>query len=196
MSRKPRQRRIRTKDAGSIPRLRPKPGPGDVYIEELVSARTGRELRYRNIGEHPLTLAHARGRISDEQFAAGEELRRLYELRALSGRDSTDIAPRSGGRADIPFAQAQVDAIRRLGRIRDRLKKRDWIILEKFCGEGWPMAEAVRVATVCHRSGVLQRVHEALDELIEARGAPRTQQREDCPEMSSIQRSGKPVNME
>ena len=65
--------------------------------------------------------------------------------------------------------QAQVDAIRRLGRIRERLKKRDWIILEKFCGEGWSMAEAVRSATICHRSGVLQRVQEALDELVEAR---------------------------
>jgi hypothetical protein len=59
--------------------------------------------------------------------------------------------------------------MRRLGRIRERLKRRDWIILEKFCGEGWPMAEAVRAATICHRSGILQRVQEALDELVEAR---------------------------
>jgi hypothetical protein len=169
MSHRPRAQRSRTRDAQASLRRKPKPGPGDVYVEELVSAKTGRELRYRNIGEHPLTLAHARGRISDEQFVAGEELRRLYELRALSGRDSTDMAPRGGGARDLPFTQSQVDAMRRLGQIRERLKKRDWIILEKFCGEGWPMAEAVRMATVCHRSGVLQRVHEALDELIEAR---------------------------
>jgi len=173
MSRKPRARKCGTDEARPTLRLRPKPGPGAVYIEELVSAKTGRELRYRNIGEHPLTLAHARGRISNEQFAAGDELRRLFELRARSGRDSTDIAPGTGACADIPFTQSQVDAIRRLGRMRERLKKRDWIILEKLCGEGWPMAEAVRAATVCHRSGVLQRVQEALDELIEARSRRR-----------------------
>ncbi len=172
MSRKSRPRKNCTKSANAPGIFRPKAGPGDVYVEELVSAKTGRELRLRNIGEHPLTLAHARGRISDEQFAAGEELRALYELRACSGVDSTCMAPgKGGGRADICFAQSQVDAMRRLAQLRDRLKRRDWLILEKFCGEGWPMAEAVRAATVCHRSGVLQRVHEALDELVEARAA-------------------------
>ena len=169
MSRKTRPRNSRAVGSLSVLRPKPKAGPGSVYVEELVSARTGRELRYRNIGEHPLTLAYARGRISDAQFAAGDELRQLFEFRALSGRDSTDFAPGTGTCTDLPFTQAQVDAIRRLGRIRERLKKRDWIILEKFCGEGWSMAEAVRSATICHRSGVLQRVQEALDELVEAR---------------------------
>jgi hypothetical protein len=172
MSKRFRQRKSRAKGADAPGISRPKAGPGDVYVEELVSAKTGRELRLRNIGEHPLTLAHARGRISDEQFAAGEELRALYELRAFSGVDSTCMAPgKGGGRADIGFSQSQVDAMRRLAQLRDRLKRRDWIILEKFCGEGWSMAEAVRAATICHRSGILQRVHEALDELVEARTA-------------------------
>ncbi|MGD0190177.1 MAG: hypothetical protein ABSD74_05515 [Rhizomicrobium sp.] len=164
MSRKPQsQKKIRAV------RRAPKGGPGDVYVEELVSARTGCETRFRNIGEHPLTLAHARGRISDDQFAAGEELRRLYELRVVTGRDSTEMSPGGGTRTDVAFTQTQVEAMRKLGKIRDQLKKRDWVILEKFCGEGWPMADAVRAATVCHRSGVLQRVQEALDELIDAR---------------------------
>ncbi|HEY5046727.1 MAG TPA: hypothetical protein VII49_01740 [Rhizomicrobium sp.] len=169
MSRKSRTRKSRTGDAQSVARPRPKPGPGAVYVEELVSAKTGRELRYRNVGEHPLTLAHARGRLSNEQFAAGDELRKLCELRHASGRDSTVFVPGAGVCTDIPYTQTQMDAIRRIGRIREQLKKRDWIILEKFCGEGWPMAEAVRAATVCHRSGVLQRIQEALDELIETR---------------------------
>lgn len=166
MSRK--QRRSQSHAQARI--LKPKAGPGDVYVQEFVSAKTGRELRYRNIGEHPLTLAHARGRISDEQFSAGEEFRRLWELRALTGFDSTAYVPRSGGSSNVPFGQAQVDAMRRLGQFRDRLKRRDWTIIEKFCGEGWPMAESVRSATICHPSGVLQRVHEALDELVEAQG--------------------------
>ena len=170
MRRKSRPRKGQTANTPSNRRLEPKAGPGDVYVQEFVSARTGRELRYRNIGEHPLTLAHARGRISDEQFTAGEEFRSLWEFRALSGRDSTEIVPGAGAYSDIPFSQVQIEAMRRLGRIRERLKGRDWTILEKFCGEGWPMAEAVRAATICHPSGVLQRVHEALDELIEARG--------------------------
>ncbi|HEY6577873.1 MAG TPA: hypothetical protein VIY09_00995 [Rhizomicrobium sp.] len=152
-------------------RFAPKPGPGDLYVRELVSARTGREQRYRNIGEHPLTLAHARGRISDDQFAAGDELRSLCALRAASGRDSTDMAPGAGGAGPrLAFTQTQIDAGRRLERLRFRIKTRDWIILEKFCGEGWSMAEAVRAATLCHPSGVLFRVQEALDELVAARG--------------------------
>lgn len=163
-SRKPREVRVRS---GNMP----KPGPGDIYVREFVSARTGREQRYRNIGEHPLTLAHARGKIDDEQYAAGDELRRLYEMRAVSGRDSTDMAPGTGSSGlRVPFSQLQVDAIRRLERLRTRIKERDWIILEKFCGEGWSMAEAVRAATLCHPSGVLFRVQEALEELVSARG--------------------------
>jgi len=168
MSRRSRKARPRQ---GAPKRYEPKAGPSDVYVRELVSARTGREERYRNIGEHPLTLAHARGRISDEQFAAGEELRRLYELRALSGQDSTLMMPGSGGAgAGLPIREAQLDAARRVDRLRSRLKDRDWIIVEKFCGEGWSMAEAVRAATLCHPSGVLYRVQEALDELVAACG--------------------------
>jgi len=150
-------------------RYRPKAGPGSVFVEEFVPAKTGREKRTRNIGEHPLTLAHARGKISDDQFAAGEEVRKLYELRELSGKDSTTLI--SGGAAGprAPFTQSQIDAIRRLDHIRARLSERDWIIVEKFCGEGWSMADAVRAATICHPSSVLYRVQEALEELVAAR---------------------------
>jgi len=167
-----RRRSRKSRPKQSAPkRFAPKPGPSDVYVREFVSARTGREERYRNIGEHPLTLAHARGKISDEQFAAGEELRRLYELCALSGQDSTLMTPGSGGAgATLPITEAQLDAVRRLERLRSRLKHRDWIIVEKFCGDGWSMAEAVRAATLCHPSGVLFRVQEALDELVIACG--------------------------
>jgi hypothetical protein len=165
-------RRLRRKPATSSAD-RPRPGPGAVLVEEVVSLETGREKRLRNVGEHPLTLAHARGRISDEQFAAGEELRRLWELRGVSGRDSTTLSTGSGSGARLPFTQVQVDAIRRLDRIRQKLKTRDWIILGKFCGEGWSMAEAVRAATMCHPSGVLMRVQEALEELVVARGGTR-----------------------
>jgi hypothetical protein len=148
-------------------RFAPRSGPGGVYVQEFVSARTGRELRYRNIGEHPLTLAHARGKITSEQFAAGEEVRGLYGLRALTGHDSTQMTPGSGGAHPcVPLTDAQLDAARRLDALRARLKTRDWIIVEKFCGEGWSMAEAVRAATLCHPSGVLFRVQEALDELV------------------------------
>ena len=166
MSRRSRKSRVRQ---SAEKRYIPKPGPSDVYIREFVSARTGREERYRNIGEHPLTLAYARGRISNEQFAAGEELRRLCELRALSGQDSTLMTPGSGGSGpSVPITEAQLDAARRLERLRERLKERDWIIVEKFCGEGWSMADAVRAATLCHPSGVTLRVQEALDELVAA----------------------------
>lgn len=143
-----------------------------MFVEERVGEKGAQERRTRNIGEHPLTLAHAKGRISDEQFAAGEEVRQLWELRALSGHDSTTLSTGGGSGARLPFTQSQVDAIRRLDHFRDWLKARDWIIVEKFCGEGWSMADAVRAATVCHPSGVLMRVQEALEELVAARGGP------------------------
>ena len=170
MSRKSRKKSAAANGAAPETRFKPKAGPGAVFVDELVSARTGREKRTRNIGEHPLTLAHARGRISDDQFAAGEEVRRLYELRGMSGRDSTMMSAGGGPGARLPFTQSQVDAIRRLDHIRQKLKARDWVIVEKFCGEGWSMAEALRAATVCHPSGVLMRVQEALEELVAARG--------------------------
>lgn len=166
MSRKARRKKS---EAPIVARFKPKAGPGSVFVDEFVSAKTGREKRTRNIGEHPLTLAHARGKISDDQFAAGEELRRLYELRGVSGHDSTLLTTGGGSGARLPFTQVQVDAIRRLDRIRARLKERDWIIVEKFCGEGWSMAEAVRAATACHPSSVVMRVQEALEELAAAR---------------------------
>jgi hypothetical protein len=166
------QRKKRARKSPST-RLAPILGPGGIYIREFVSARTGREERYRNIGEHPLTLAHARRKISDEQYAAGDGFRTLCELRLGSSRDSTDMVPGAGGAgAELRFAQTQIDAGRELERLRARMKTRDWIIIEKFCGEGWSMAEAVRAATLCHPSGVLFRVQEALDELIAAGEAP------------------------
>jgi hypothetical protein len=169
MSKRPRKQRPRQP---SPTRLGPKAGPGDIYVREFVSARTGREERYRNIGEHPLTLAHARRKISDEQFAAGEQFRALCESRLCSSRDSTDMVPGSGGGgAELRFTQARIDAVRELERLRRHIKTRDWTILEKFCGEGWSMAEAVRAATLCHPSGVLFRVQEALDELVATMGA-------------------------
>jgi hypothetical protein len=168
-----RQRQQRPPKAPSE-HLGPKTGPGGVYIREFVSARTGREERFRNIGEHPLTLAHARQKISDEQYAAGNEFRELCELRLGSNRDSTDMVPGAGGGgADVRFTQTQIDAARELERLRARIKTRDWIILERFCGEGWSMVEAVRAATLCHPSGVIFRVQEALDELVAARGGVR-----------------------
>jgi hypothetical protein len=163
-----RQRKQHTRQSPGT-RLGPLPGPNGIYVREFVSARTGREERYRNIGEHPLTLAHARRKISDAQFAAGDEFRALCELRLGGTRDSTDMVPGAGGATpECCFTQTQIDAGRRLEQLRAGLKARDWIILEKFCGEGWSMAEAVRAATLCHPSGVLFRVQEALDELIEA----------------------------
>ncbi len=170
MSKKLRKRKLRdTEDTLAEARYRPKAGPGSVFVEEFASAKTGGEKRLRNVGEHPLTLAYARGKISDEQFAAGEEVRRLYELRGTSGRDSTAMNVGGGGGLSMPFTQTQVDAIRRLDHFRARLKTRDWIIVEKFCGEGWSMAESVRAATACHPSGVLLRLQESLDELVAAR---------------------------
>ena len=169
MSRRPRKQRA---THATLKRFVPKPGPGDLYVREFLSARTGREERFRNIGEHPLTLAHARGKISDDHFAAGEKLRRLCWQRGASGRDSTEMTRGSGGSGHTGLSDMQIDAVHGLEKLRSRIKTRDWIILEKFCGEGWSMAESVRAATLCHPSGILFRMLEALDELVAACGGP------------------------
>lgn len=150
---------------------RPKAGPGQQFVRELIDARQGHAKRLRNVGEHPLTLAHARGRISDAQFHAGEHYRDLYEKRGRSGRDSTQ--PVIGGGSGEPWAQQQVDAIRALSKIERRLTRPNRIIVKFFCGEGWSMAQAVHQAVRCHQDAILSRVCEALDDLDDVIGGRR-----------------------
>ena len=154
--------------AREIQALDPAPrGPGiDPIIEELAGTSTGRRLRWRNSGEHPLTLAFERGKINAEQFAAGEEMRNIVERLARSGRDSTDFLGVSGGGMSTPWTDLQSSSVRKIQEFERRLSRADYVICRKFCGEGYEMVEAVRAARIrFDKNRVVARVCEALDAL-------------------------------
>lgn len=123
----------------------------------------------RPVDDHPLVLAHTRGKIDDEQFAAGKWLRDLCETLEKSGRDSTQLDGVRGGSSAQPWTDAQSHAAITLGILRDLLggdRAPNWVICRAFCGDGWSMADAVRKANIpCSPHGILPRVQEALDAL-------------------------------
>jgi hypothetical protein len=143
----------------------PKPGPGQVFVQE--GERESRH--YRNVGNHPLDLALDRGQIRPELHLAGNTYRAMFERLGRSGIDATQMMLSGGGGAQsVPFTDAQVDAVRTMERIEKLMPKRCYRIVRKFCGEGYPMVEAVMQATSCHPSSVKYRINEALEELDDA----------------------------
>jgi len=142
-------------------------GPGvDPVIEDFAEYSVGRSLRWVNSGEHPLTLAYHQGRITFEQFCAGEHLRTLCERLNSSGRDSTDLERVRGGGQQTPWSRAQAESAQEIGRIKQRLSRADYTICRKFCGEGYTMVEAVRAARIrFDKNRVTARVCDALDAL-------------------------------
>lgn len=145
-----------------------KAGPGQVLVDEPIAHGSGhgQVKRTRNIGEHQLTLAKARGKITDRQYDAGMVYRALHDLKFRSGRDSTDLDVVSGGGSSTPYTQRQADAMRDLGDIHARLSLTDGKIVENFCGKDYEMTEAVMRITGCHPSGVIYRLREAVDSLV------------------------------
>jgi hypothetical protein len=140
-----------------------KVGPGQIYVRERSGNALNAPMRFNNVGNHPLDLAHARGKILSSLYAAGTEYRDMFELRARSGRDSTDPSPGGAG-STAPWTQTQADAINQLKDIEHQLKPADLVIVRKFCGEGFSMVEALRAANIPFSAhGVVDRVCEALE---------------------------------
>lgn len=169
-----------------IASLGPAPrGPGaDPIIEAIAEGHHKRTLRWRNSGEHPLTLAFERGQITASHFAAGENLRVLCETLASTGKDSTDIERISGGGTKTPWTQRQAEAVQELAAIERRLNKQDWAICRKFCGEGYTMLGALRSAGIrFNKHRVTSRVCLALDYLAgnKKKGAHKRRNRRKAP---------------
>ena len=165
------RKRTRTRNKTSIsivPREEPyvpKPGPGQVFVQE--GERESRH--YRNVGNHPLDLALERKQITPELHSAGNTYRAMFERLGRSGIDATQMMLSGGGGAqNVPFTDAQVDAIRTMEKIEKLMPKRCYRIVRKFCGEGYAMAEAVMQVTPCHPSNVKYRMIEALEGLDDA----------------------------
>lgn len=71
------------------------------YVEQSIEDPFGcRQAVLVNVGESPLAWLHARGHLSERQYAAGDRLRADWEKAGLGARVtmSWDAAPREGGR--------------------------------------------------------------------------------------------------
>ncbi|MCP1469924.1 hypothetical protein J3E64_001611 [Sphingobium sp. OAS761] len=71
------------------------------HVEHYVEGPDGRSQRVQvHLGESPLAWLHARGHISQRQYAAGDKLREDWERAGLGPRVTMrwDGAPRTGGR--------------------------------------------------------------------------------------------------
>jgi hypothetical protein len=79
--------------------------------------RGGRSVTV-NLAESPLTWLHARGHLTDRQFAAGERLRSDYELAQFSGALTMRWDPvrlKSNGDHGLNSTERQIAAKRRFG---------------------------------------------------------------------------------
>lgn len=77
------------------------------HVERSVEDQQGRRQNVRvNLGESPLSWLHARGRLSERQYLAGEAIRLDWEKAGLGPRMTMrwDAAPLSKGRRGAPSA--------------------------------------------------------------------------------------------
>lgn len=160
--------------------------------EEFAEGSVGARTRWRNIGEHPLTMLHARnklGCIDDEEspqthdtrprfdcpgcnrLAAGMEFRIAYEMMHGSGKDSTQ--PRIGGGMRPDLSEAQQNAGLIVAQIRAKLSRKNYLIVEALCGKGCAARDAILAAQIPFDNHLMPRLQEALDDLVDAVGSKR-----------------------
>lgn len=162
----------------------PKPGPGQVFEQELIGMTTGHAKRYRNIAASPLALAFARGKlksetgkiVAEDRLVAGERFEKLFRTLHGTTRDSSDIDIRATN--GVFLTEAKQHAGREIARVKAHLARANFVIIEAFCGYGHSMLDAIRIADVeCHRDGTAHRIREALDELVNHWGISATVKR-------------------
>jgi hypothetical protein len=151
----------------------PKPGPDQVFVQEFVGASTGHAKRYRNIGQSPLALAYARGKLqsangkiaAEDRLIAGDRFEKLFRTLHGSTRDSTNCDVRATD--GVFLTEARQHAGAEIARVKAGLGKANYRIVEAFCGFGHSMVTALRLAEVeFHKDGTAPRIREALDELV------------------------------
>jgi hypothetical protein len=160
-----------------------KAGPGQSFVIETFAEKSvGESKRYRNIGNHPLSLAWHKGVLTDEQYIAGNTFATIYAISESSGRDSTQAL--DAGRASASNSShmdKMVDADRQLAVIEKNMGARNYRIIRNICGKGMEMAEGVQRVTVCHPNGIRYRFLEALEELSDALDSARIPRVVDLP---------------
>ena len=198
MTRKHRRRRARNATGGDSPNLTihakhseespvgaseaisepSKPGPGQVFVEELIDAQSGHAKRYRNVGSSPLSLAFYRGQLqgandsangitAEDRHSAGQQFARLWESRHATATYSFDS--NLGGTGDPHWwCDRMASASQAITRLRTRMYGKNYLIVQRFCGEGYSMPQSLRGVVEVHPNAVHVRVREALDDLVTA----------------------------
>lgn len=90
------------------------------HVQRTIEGPDGRRRQVLvHLGESPLTWLHARGHLSDRQYAAGDMLRADWEKAGLGAKVTMcwDASPRDGGRRGPP-RQADVTLIQLSARER------------------------------------------------------------------------------
>lgn len=188
MAKRHRARAVRRKVASTEQERRnqldaPPVGPGKtITVEEFPEGSIGNARRYRNHGEHPLSLAYYRHKLDGagkdaidvglRRFTAGESFRAAFEATIGSGRSALEPVVRSGKPSEL--SDIQLHAGMTLRRIKAALgETATYTILEAFCGHGHAMIDALRVAGVPFApQGVIPRIVEALDDLVRVLSRP------------------------
>jgi hypothetical protein len=153
-----------------------KAGPGQMFVQELIDAKSGHAKRWRNVGTSPLSLAFYRGQLcgpgdqashitAEDRHSAGQRFARLWEARYRGGV-SLDTVGHSGD--PYWWTERVANASQAVERIRARMYIKNFVIVQRFCGEGHTMAQALRGVVEAHPNGVVIRVREAMDDLVTA----------------------------
>jgi hypothetical protein len=146
-----------------------KAGPGQMFVIEPIASGSGhgQVKRARNSNEHPLTRAFDLGKITAEEYSAGEIYRDKYEKRDRSGKDSTDLSIPSG-RSGTPWTQEQAEAALWLKAVEGRLSEVDCKIIRMVCGQKFKPNEALEaiLIDIFDSKRVFSRFREALRSLI------------------------------
>jgi hypothetical protein len=147
--------------------------PQGEYEEELIGGGHGHAKRLRRKDTDQITAAYNRGKFGDpkkraalDRLAAANIYQRYHYLGNKSPRGCLDDTPR-GGTLGLPWTVTQATAWLVLSQIEARMYRPNFIIVDKFCGEGFSLVESVRAANiVVHEDSIASRVCEALDELV------------------------------
>lgn len=141
-------------------------------FDRELTTRAGGPRAWRSLS--PLQAAFERGQLNggnrrflpEQRFEAGIFYERHFLTAHASGRNCLELS--SGGHNGASgLSQAQMDALKALALIHNRLSPNDSHIVRKVCGEGETPVNAI--ATACgpdYRFSTMVRFREALDALV------------------------------
>jgi hypothetical protein len=105
---------------------------------EDAPSNTRKSKAVYNYRESPPSLMYARGKLDAAQYRAAEWFRSVYEaggssIKAMDWRRE----PVDGGKMQDPYTQRRSDAHKTLETVYTFLGPQDYVLIEKFCGQGF-----------------------------------------------------------